>query len=255
MNGDMILVFALLAAAVALFASNRVRLDVVAVGLMLALILCGILSPREALAGFAEPVVVMITALFIIGEGLVHTGIALSIGRWLVARAGSSEVRLLVLLMAVVALLSAFMSSTGAVAIFVPIALSLAGRIGVDPARLLMPVAFASLIGGMLTLIGTPPNLIVSTELTRNGLEGFGFFAFTPIGGVILLIGIGYMLLVGRHVLSSGAAAAPSGGQGGMRVEDLAAAYRLRGRMHRLRVLSHSRAAERTVAEARLRAE
>ena len=115
--------------------------------------------------------------------------------------AGTSETRLLVMLMLVVAALSAFMNTIGTVAIFIPVTISLAAKVNSSPARLLMPVSIASLIGGMLTLIGSPPNLVVATDLSRNHLAPFGFFAFTPIGFLVLAVGIGYMVMWGGKLL------------------------------------------------------
>jgi len=201
MSGENLFLFSLLAVAILLFISNRVRLDVVAILVILALMLSGLLSPLQALAGFGDPVVILIAGLFVVGEGLFRTGIAHSVGNWLTHAAGESETRLLVLLMLVVAVLSAFMSSTGAVAVFIPVVLSLTYRAGISPSQLLMPMAFASLIGGMLTLIGTPPNLVVSTQLEREAFEPFGFFSFTPIGLIVLACGIGYMLVIGKRLL------------------------------------------------------
>jgi di/tricarboxylate transporter len=201
MSGENLFLFSLLSVAILLFISNRVRLDVVAILVILALMLSGLLSPKQALAGFGDPVVILIAGLFVVGEGLFRTGIAHSVGKWLTHAAGESETRLLVLLMLVVAVLSAFMSSTGAVAVFIPVVLSLTHRAGISPSQLLMPMAFASLIGGMLTLIGTPPNLVVSIQLEREAFEPFGFFSFTPIGLIALGCGIGYMLVIGKRFL------------------------------------------------------
>lgn len=190
MNPEMLWVFGLLALCVGCFVVNRPRVDVVAICAMLALVLSGTLSVGEALAGFSEPSVILIAAFFVIGEGLVRTGVAFRVGDWLVERAGSNETRLLVLLMLAVALLGSVMSSTGVVAIFIPVALSIAARIGAEPRRLMMPLAFAALMSGMLTLVGTPPNLVVNAELNRVGEAGFGFFDFTPMGLVVLGLGV-----------------------------------------------------------------
>ena len=152
MNGDLLLVLALLAGCVGLFVLNRPRMDVVALLAMVALPLTGVLSVQEALAGFSDPSVVLIAALFVIGDGSVRTGIAYRLGDWLMRAAGSSETRLLVLLMLAVAGLGSVMSSTGVVAIFIPVVLGIANRMKVSPRRLLMPLAFAGLISGMLTL-------------------------------------------------------------------------------------------------------
>jgi di/tricarboxylate transporter len=251
MTAQTVFVFVLLAVTVVLFVSDRIRLDVVALLVILALLLSGVLTPDEALAGFGDPVVLLIAGLFVVGEALVRTGIAWSIGQRFVAVAGDSPVRLLVLLMLAVAALSSVMSSTGAVAIFIPVALNLAGRLSIAPSRLLMPIAFASLIGGMLTLIGTPPNLIVSTQLQREGLAPFDFFAFTPIGLLILAIGTLYLLLVGQRMLP---ARDPRAAMRPRRsLTQLAQSYDLEDRLLRLRMQAHSPLIGETVATARLR--
>ena len=252
MSADTMFVFGVLAAAIALFVSDRIRLDIVAILVVLALALSEILSPAEALSGFGDPVVILIAGLLIVGEGLNRTGVAHAVGNWLMDASGSSETRLLVLMMLAVALLSAFMSSTGAVAIFIPIALSLAQRLGIGPGQLLMPLSLAALIGGMLTLIGTPPNLIVSTELTRRGLEPFGFFEFTPIGLAVLVVSIGFILLVGRRLLPQHRPGATAG-KGPPTLAGLAEHYGVAGRLHRLRVARGAAIADKTIAEARLR--
>ena len=252
MTGEMLFVFGLLAVTIGLFLSDRLRLDVIAVMVMLALMLSGLLTPAEALAGFADPVVIMIAGLFVLGEGLLRTGVAHGIGEWVTRTAGDGEGRLLALLMLAVAGLSAFMSSTGAVAIFIPVVLSLCARTGLAPSGLLMPIAFASLIGGMLTLIGTPPNLIVSGELGRGGLAPFAFFDFTPIGLVVLGIAVGYVLLTRRRLLP-GADRARAAPQNRLSLRELADAYHLAGQLRRLRVRPDSPVAGQILAEAKLR--
>ena len=250
MNGEMLFVFGLLLITIILFVTDKVRLDVVAVGVILILMLSGLLTPGEALAGFGDPVVLLIAGLFVIGEGLYRTGIAFAVGDWLMRVAGTHEVRLMVMLMLVVAGLSAFMSSTGAVAIFIPIVLSLAVKAGINPSRLLLPIAIASLMGGMLTLIGTPPNLVVSIQLEREGLDPFSFFSFTPIGLLILASGIVYMLVIGRHLLPNRAAAKPHRTQHTIR--ELADAYGIRKKVRRLHLGSDSPLHGQTIEQARL---
>lgn len=253
MPTDTLLVFLLLGVTVLLFASNRVRLDVVAVMVILVLMVSGVLSPRDALSGFGDPVVLLIAGLFVVSEALFRTGVAHSMGNWLISTAGGGEVRLLVALMLVVAVLSAFMSSTGAVAIFIPVALNLARKSGIHASRLLMPIAIASLIGGMLTLIGTPPNLVVSTELERNGLDSFGFFAFTPVGLLILIAGILYVTFAGRRMLRTPEVDDETATQSGRSFLELAEAYGISNRVHILRVQPASPLAGETVASADLR--
>jgi di/tricarboxylate transporter len=184
----------LLAAAVAMFVLNRPRMDAVALIMIVALPLIGVITMDEALRGFSDPNVILIATLFVIGEGLVRTGVARRLGDWLNARAGSSETRLLVLLMLAVAGLGVVMSSTAVVAIFIPVVLRIAQNTGTAPSRLMMPLSFAALISGMLTLVATAPNLVVNAELVRQGHVGFHFFSITPCGIPVLILGIVYML-------------------------------------------------------------
>jgi len=252
MTGEILFVFGLLLITIILFVSGLFRLDVVAIMAILALILSGLLSPAAALAGFGDPLVLLIAGLFVVGEALFRTGVAYAIGDWLMSVAGTNESRLLILLMLVVAGLSAFMSSTGAVAIFIPVALNLAAKAGTSPSRLMMPIAFASLIGGMLTLIGTPPNLIVSTQLTREGLESFGFFDFTPIGLLVLLVGIAYIMLFGRGSLPRGEVV-EGAARDRLSLRDLAEIYKVTNQLHRLRIWAGSPLEGKTVGQALLR--
>ncbi len=198
MTFDLALVLGLLAAAVIMFAINRPRMDVVGLLMILALPLTGVIEVRDALAGFADPNIVLIAALFVIGEGLVRTGVAQKLGDLLIERAGRNEARLTVLLMLSVATIGSVMSSTGVVAIFIPIVLRVARNAGIAPARLMMPLSVAALISGMMTLVATAPNLVVHGELVREGHAGFGFFALTPFGLPILLVAILYMLVARR---------------------------------------------------------
>lgn len=251
MTGDILLVFGLLLVTILLFVSDRLRMDIVAILAVLALMLSGLLAPKEALAGFGDPLVVLIAGLFVIGEGLFRTGVAFAIGNWLLGVAGSSETRLLVLLMLVVAGLSAFMSNTGAVAVFIPVALNLSKKAGVPATRLLMPMAFAGSLGGMLTLIGTPPNLVVSNQLSREGLQAFNFFSFTPLGLLILVATIIFISVLGRFLLPK------DGGPGAnaqdrLSVDDLVKAYAIDDQLFRLRIESGSPLLGQTLGQALL---
>jgi di/tricarboxylate transporter len=199
-NPQLFFVIGLLFACIGMFVADKPRMDVVALLVIVILPLSGILKVSEAIAGFSDPNVILIAAMFVIGEGLVRTGIAFRLGDWLVAKAGGSETRLLVLLMLATAVLGSVMSSTGVVAIFIPVVLGIADRMRVPPGRLMMPLSFSALISGMLTLVATPPNLVVDSALRQSGLEGFGLFSFTPFGVTILAVGIVYMLAA-RHRL------------------------------------------------------
>lgn len=252
---DTILVFVILGVTILLFLSDRLRLDLVALLSLLALTLTGILTPAEAIAGFADPVVLIIAGLFVVSGGLFQTGVADRMGLWLGRVAGESETRLLVLVMLMTGALSGFMSSTGTVAVMLPVVASLARRAHLSPSKLLIPLAFASLLGGMLTLIGTPPNIVASNQLADQGLQPFGFFAFTPIGLVMLLLGLGFMLTIGRRMLPARAPAAPRGAadHAAPSLMDLAAAYELPACLYRLRVNAGSPLIDRSLRETDLR--
>ncbi len=177
-----------------LFVSGKVRSDLVAICALLALLLCQILTPAEGLAGFSNTTVIMMVGLFIVGGGIFQTGLAKMIGSKVMTLAGNSELRLFLLVMIVTSAIGMFVSNTGTVALMLPIVVSMAAAAGSSPRRLLMPLAFASSMGGMMTLIGTPPNLIVSDTLQNAGFEPLGFFSFLPVGLVTLVVGILYLL-------------------------------------------------------------
>ncbi len=252
MTPDALFVFGLLAATVVLFASDRLRPDVVALLVILALILGGSLPVSEAVAGFGDPLVLLIAGLFVVGEGLVRTGVAYQVGVWLTRLAGASETRLLVLLMLAVAGLGAFMSSTGVVAIFIPVVLGITARLGIGPGRLMMPLAFAALLSGLLTLIATPPNLVINDALRGAGLQPFGFFSITPIGLLALALGVAYMMTLGRRLLPDPPPQTSTAGHRQTLME-LAESYNLMGQLHRLRLDSDSPLIGQTVAGAQLR--
>lgn len=235
MNGELIWVLSLLAIAVVLFATGKVRMDAIALMVIVAFVLSGTLTLNEAFSGFSDPNVILIAALFIIGDGLVRTGVATKMGVWLVSVAGNSETKMLVYLMLTVAGLGAFMSSTGVVAIFIPVVLSVSARMNTSPSRLMMPLSFAGLISGMMTLVATPPNLVVNSELLREGLHGFSFFSVTPIGLVVLILGIVYMLAV-RFMLKTENGESARDGRKRSTFRDLIREYHLTGRARRLAI-------------------
>lgn len=251
MTTDLALVLALLAAAVAMFAANRPRMDAVALLMMIALPLTGVIDMGEALAGFSDPNIVLIAALFVIGEGLVRTGVAQRLGDWLTARAGRNETRLVILLMLIVGGVGSVMSSTGVVAIFIPVVLRIAQKAGIAPGRLMMPLSVAALISGMMTLVATPPNLVVNSELMRRGFEGFHFFSFTPFGMPLLVLGMGYMILAQRWLKRADPQRTVS--QPRPHLSDWIDEYGLAGREHRLRVSPASSLVGKTLEELDLR--
>lgn len=239
MNSSLVWVVTLLLVTIVLFATGKLRMDVVALLVIIAFVLSGTLTLQQALMGFSDPNVFLIAALFIIGEGLVRTGVAYQVGDWLMRVAGQSETRMLILLMTTVALLGAFMSSTGIVAIFIPVVLNVAARMKTAPARLMMPLAFAGLISGMMSLVATPPNMVVSSELIRTGLAGLSFFSVTPIGVVVLLTGVVYMLAA-RFWLTSPDNDSHKEQWKRKTFRDLIREYRLTGRARRLAIRSAS---------------
>ncbi|HHE6470293.1 TPA: SLC13 family permease [Providencia rettgeri] len=251
MNGELLWVLTLLLIAIVLFTTNKIRMDVVALLVIVAFVLSDTLTLEQATAGFADPNVLLIAALFVIGDGLVRTGIAYQMGDWLVRVAGSSESKMLVFLMLTVAGLGAFMSSTGVVAIFIPVVLSVASRMKTSPSRLMMPLGFAGLISGMMTLVATPPNMVVNSELVREGIKGFQFFSITPIGILILLAGIAYMWLTRRWLGSNEPDKLPERYRRTFR--DLIRDYKLTGRARRLAIRKGSPLIGHTLDELHLR--
>lgn len=192
----------ILALSAVFFAIGKVRSDLVALCALLALILFGILTPQEALSGFSNQVVIMMVGLFVVGGAIFQTGLAKMISSKIVKLAGKSELRLFITVMVVTGAIGAFVSNTGTVALMMPVVVSLAVKSGVKASRLLMPLAFASSMGGMLTLIGTPPNLVIQDVLMDAGFEPLSFFSFLPIGLICIFIGILMLLPLSKWVLS-----------------------------------------------------
>ena len=251
MTADLAVVLALLVVAVGLFARGRPSMDVVALMVIVALPLTGVIGAQEALAGFSDQSVILIAALFVIGDALVRTGVAGALGGLIARAAGGSEARLVVFLMLAVAGLGAVMSSTGVVAIFIPIVLRIARNMRLPPGHLMMPLSVAALISGMMTLVATPPNMVVNAELLRRGHDGFGFFAFTPFGLPVLVLAIFYMLLV-RRFLPGSTPVAGAGARPGLK--DWIDEYGLAAREARLRIDASSDLVGRRLGELDLRA-
>ena len=243
----MLVVCVILAVAVVLFAMGRPRVDAVAILVLLALMLSGVLTPQEALAGFGDPVVIFIAAIFIVGEGLVTTGLAHRLGESMLRASVGRETRLIVLIMLLAGGIGAFMSSTAIAAMFIPVVLAIADRTGLNRKRLLMPLSVAALISGMMTLIATPSNMIIDNALRERGAAPLNFFSWTPFGLAVLVIGIAFMLwarpLLGRSVASD------TVGTKRPRAYDLVDAYGLADDWHRLRVSPGSPLAGVTVAQ------
>ncbi|MDD7544876.1 SLC13 family permease [Actinobacillus porcinus] len=247
----LVITVSLLCAAIFLFVQNKVRMDVIALLVMLVFCLTGILSVQEVFAGFSDPNVILIALLFIVGEGLVRTGVAYQVSEWLMKAAKNSETKVLILLMLAVAGLGAFMSSTGVVAIFIPVVLVICQQMKISPKRLMMPLSVAGLISGMMTLIATAPNLVVNAELVRVHAGRFSFFSFTPIGLLVLAFGIVYMLVARRWLSSSDEKNMETVDRHS--IEDLIESYHLHDRIKRFVVKTGSSFIGKPVEELHLR--
>lgn len=245
------LTLGILAAAVILFISERVRMDVVALMVLVGLALLGLVTPTEALSGFSNPAVVTVWAVFILSGSLSRTGVANLVGRQILRIAGGNEARLIGVIMLTTALLSAFMNNVGIAALLLPVVISISRRTGRHPSRLLMPLSFSSLLGGMMTLIGTPSNLLVSNALRDAGFESLGLFDFLPVGGVATLAGIVFMLTLGRRLLKTTASDQAGGGRSPV---DLDKAYLMTERVSRIRIPSDSQLSGRVLSDTRLSA-
>lgn len=251
MTNEAAFVFAVIAIAAVLMASNRVRFDIVALLVVIALMLSGVLSIGEALAGFGSSVVALVAGLLVIGEMLARTGVARAVGDWILKKGGRNETRLLILIMLGAGILGAVMSSTAIVAIFIPIVLRIAAETGLNASRMLLPMSYAALISGMLTLIATTPNIVIHEELKGAGFTGFGFFSFAPVGAAVLAVAIVYMLFLGRRLLSS-ETETPLADQRNRSIEDLWQAYRVGEEYCHLRIADDSPLAGNTIAETQL---
>lgn len=184
------------------FAMGKIRSDLVAVCALILLIVFGILTPEEALSGFSNSVVIMMVGLFVVGGAIFQTGLAKMISGRIMKLAGDSELRLFLLVMIVTSAIGAFVSNTGTVALMLPIVVSLAAKARINASRLLIPLAFASSLGGMLTLIGTPPNLVIQETLTDAGYAPLSFFSFSPVGVICIVVGIIVLLPLSKLFLS-----------------------------------------------------
>jgi len=201
MTFEIALVLGILALALILFVSEVIRMDLVALLVLSALAVTGLVSTNEAFAGFSNSAVITVWAMFILSEGLTRTGIADIIGRQVMRLAGRREMAMIIVIMVTAAILSAFMNNIGVAALMLPVVVEVARRTRISPSRLLMPLAYATLLGGLMTMIGTPPNLLISEAMTLNGYQSFELFDFTPLGGAIMVVGVTFVALFGRYML------------------------------------------------------
>jgi di/tricarboxylate transporter len=249
---DIALMLAILGISIMLFITEWLRVDVVALLVLLALVLTGLITPAEAFSGFSSPAVITVWAIFIVSGGLYYTGAANLLGDQLLKLAGSSVSRLVAVLMTSVGLMSGVMNNVGATAVMMPASVSMARKAGFNASKLLMPLAFGSLLGGMITLIGTPPNILVSDALRMAGYEPFSLLDFAPVGVTVLILGVVYMGFIGIRLLPdrdpSERLATVSGPD-----EDLVELYRLGERLFRARIPAGSPLIGLRLAESGLR--
>lgn len=249
----MTLTLIILVITVVLFAIGKIRSDVVALCALTLLTILGILSPEEALSGFSSPVVIMMVGLFVVGGGVLQTGLAKAMSNRIMKLAAGSETKLFLLVIIVTACIGAFVSNTGTVALMMPIVVSMTLQSGTRPARLLMPLAFASSLGGMLTLIGTPPNLVIQESLVEAGYEPLGFFSFFPIGIICIIVGIIVLLPLSRTILYKKKGSGNIKNGRSKTLDELVSEYKLDNTLHRYRITQGSKINGKTVAELNLR--
>ena len=228
---------------VAMFIWGRVRADIVALTALAALLVLGILTPAEALAGFSSPIVIMMIGLFVVGGAIMQTGLAKLTGNKLMALSRGNETITFLLVMLVTSFIGAFVSNTGTVALMMPIIMSIAAGSGMQSSRFLMPLAFAGSLGGMLTLIGTPPNLVIDEVLTEAGYQPLAFFSFFPVGIIVIAIGIIVLMPLSRIFLSKSQGSKKK--KNAKSLDDLVDEYRLLDNLHRFIVPSSRTSAAR----------
>ena len=228
---------------VAMFIWGRVRADIVALTALAALLVLGILTPAEALAGFSSPIVIMMIGLFVVGGAIMQTGLAKLTGNKLMALSRGNETITFLLVMLVTSFIGAFVSNTGTVALMMPIIMSLAAGSGMQSSRFLMPLAFAGSLGGMLTLIGTPPNLVIDEVLTAAGYQPLAFFSFFPVGIIVIAIGIIVLMPLSKIFLSKSQGSKKK--KNAKSLDDLVDEYRLLDNLHRFIVPSSRTSAAR----------
>ena len=228
---------------VAMFIWGRVRADIVALTALAALLVLGILTPAEALAGFSSPIVIMMIGLFVVGGAIMQTGLAKLTGNKLMALSRGNETITFLLVMLVTSFIGAFVSNTGTVALMMPIIMSIAAGSGMQSSRFLMPLAFAGSLGGMLTLIGTPPNLVIDEVLTEAGYQPLAFFSFFPVGIIVIAIGIIVLMPLSKIFLSKSQGNKKK--KNAKSLDDLVDEYRLLDNLHRYIVPSSRTSAAR----------
>ena len=248
MTLDIAIVLIILGISLILFISEVIRMDLVALLVLGALALTGLVTAEQAFDGFSNGAVITVWAMFILSEGLTRTGIADIIGRQVMKLGGKREISMILVIMVTGAVLSAFMNNIGVAALMLPVVVDVARRTRIPASRLLMPLAYSTLLGGLMTMIGTPPNLLISESLTRFGFEPFKLFDFTPIGGAVMAIGVIFVAFFGRFLLPKQIA------EHGKHVSQrsLRSQYKLHERTFMVRVPTNSILVGKTLAESRI---
>lgn len=237
----MITTLIILALSAVFFVNGKLRSDLVALCALVLLIVFNILTPEEALSGFSNPIVIMMVGLFVVGGAIFKTGLAKMISSKILRLAGKSELKLFILIMMVTAFIGAFVSNTGTVALMLPIVVSMAASANISPGRFLMPLAFASSMGGMATLIGTPPNLVVDEVLSNAGFTDLSFFSFTPIGVICVLIGLVVLIPLSKFFLVKKEDGKDTKTTTGHSPKELAKKYQLSDNLYRIQIRPGSR--------------
>ena len=237
----MITTLIILALSAVFFVNGKLRSDLVALCALVLLIVFNILTPDEALSGFSNPIVIMMVGLFVVGGAIFKTGLAKMISSKILRLAGKSELKLFILIMMVTAFIGAFVSNTGTVALMLPIVVSMAASANISPGRFLMPLAFASSMGGMATLIGTPPNLVVDEVLSNAGFTDLSFFSFTPIGVICVLIGLVVLIPLSKFFLVKKEDGKDTKTTTGHSPKELAKKYQLSDNLYRIQIRPGSR--------------
>lgn len=249
MTPDIALVLLILAVSVVLLITEWIPMEVTALLALGSVALTGLVKPVEALSGFSNPAVVTVWAVFILSGGLTRTGVANIIGRFVLRLAGSGETMMIIVIMLTAGVMSAIMNNVAVAALLLPVVMDIARHTGRPPSRLLLPLAYGSLLGGLTTQIGTPPNILVSDALRDEGLQTFAFFDFTPIGLVVMFAGVAFMVLIGRHLLPERDVAKESSTQKDI---DWKSQYDLEERLFVIRIPDNSILINKTLSESRM---
>ncbi len=248
MTLEIAMVLGILAISLVLFISEVIRMDLVALLVLGALAVTGLVDSSQAFAGFSNSAVITVWAMFILSEGLTRTGIADIIGRQVMRLAGRREIAMIIVIMITGAVLSAFMNNIGVAALMLPVVVEVSRRTRIPASRLLMPLAYSTLLGGLMTLIGTPPNLLISESLVLNGYEPFALFDFTPLGGAVMVIGVTFIAIAGRLMLPKQRAERDKH----VSQRSLRSRYKLQERTFMMRVPNDSILVGKTLAETRI---